>query len=103
MRWRVNTNLSASTSVEANAVDLPEGSFDTQLARFRIDYSFSTKMFLNTFVQYNNATSSWLTNVRYRLMYRPLSDFYVVYNDVRTAGRPSQRTFAIKHTLMMAF
>ena len=60
-------------------------------------------MFLNSFVQYNNATSSWLTNIRYRFMYRPLSDFYVVYNDVRTAGRPDQRTFAIKHTLMMAF
>jgi hypothetical protein len=60
-------------------------------------------MFLNTYVQYNNATSSWLTNIRYRFMYRPLSDFYLVYNDTRTSGRPSQRTFAIKHTLMLAF
>jgi hypothetical protein len=103
LRWRLNTNLSTSTSIEANDVDLPEGAFDTQLARFRVDYSFSTRMFLNTFVQYNNATSSWLTNVRYRFMYRPLSDFYVVYNDVRTAGRLDQRTLAIKHTLMLAF
>jgi hypothetical protein len=103
LRWRVNTNLSASTSIETNDVDLPEGTFDTQLAQFRVDYSFNTRMFLNTFVQYNNATSSWDANVRYRFMYRPLSDFYVVYNDVRTAGRPGQRTFAVKHTLMLAF
>ncbi|NOT26207.1 MAG: carbohydrate binding family 9 domain-containing protein [Acidobacteria bacterium] len=103
VRWRVNTNLSASTSFESNAVDLTEGEFDTQVARFRLDYAFNPRMFLNSFVQYNNATSSWLTNVRYRFTYRPLSDFYLVYNDVRTAGRPDQRTFAIKHTLMLAF
>ena len=60
-------------------------------------------MFLNTFVQYNNATSNWLTNIRYRFTYRPLSDFYVVYNDVRSAGRPDQRTLVIKQPLMLAF
>lgn len=60
-------------------------------------------MFLNAFVQYNNATSSWLTNVRYRFIYRPLSDFYLVYNDTRSAGRTGQRTVALKHTLMLAF
>ena len=103
VRWRLNANLAASTSVEFNDVTLPEGAFDTQLARFRIDYSLNTRMFLNSFVQYNSATSSWLTNVRYRFIYRPLSDFYVVYNDTRSAGRESQRTVAVKHTLMLAF
>ena len=103
LRWRLNANFAASTSVEANDVNLPQGAFDTQLARFRIDYSLNTRMFLNTFVQYNNATSSWLTNIRYRFIYRPLSDFYVVYNDTRSAGRPGQRTVAVKHTLMLAF
>jgi hypothetical protein len=102
-RWRLNANFAASTAVETNRVELPQGSFDTQLARFRVDYSFNTRMFLNAFVQYNNATSSWLTNIRYRFIYRPLSDFYLVYNDTRSAGRVGQRTFAIKHTLMLAF
>lgn len=103
VRWRLNANLAASTGVEINDVSLPEGAFDTQLARFRIDYSLNTRMFLNSFVQYNSATSSWLTNIRYRFIYRPLSDFYVVYNDTRSAGRESQRTVAVKHTLMLAF
>lgn len=82
---------------------LPQGGFDTQLARFRVDYSFNTRMFLNSFVQCNSATSSWLTNIRYRFIYRPLSDFYLVYNDTRSAGRTGQRTVALKHTLMLAF
>ena len=103
LRWRLNANLAASTAVEVNGVNLPQGAFDTQLARFRIDYSFNTRMFLNTFVQYNSATSSWLTNIRYRFIYRPLSDFYLVYNDTKSAGRRGQRTVALKHTLMLAF
>ena len=103
VRWRLNANLAASTAFEANDVNLPQGAFDTQLARLRIDYSFNTRMFLNTFVQYNSATSSWLTNIRYRFIYRPLSDFYLVYNDTRSAGRSGQRTVALKHTLMLAF
>ena len=103
VRWRLNANLAASTAFEANDVNLPQGAFDTQLARFRIDYSFNTRMFLNTFVQYNSATSSWLTNIRYRFIYRPLSDFYLVYNDTRAGGRIGQRTLALKHTLMLAF
>jgi hypothetical protein len=103
VRWRMNENFATSAALETNAIDLPQAGFDTQIARLRVDYSVNTRMFLNTYVQYNNATSSWLTNVRYRFMYRPLSDFYVVYNDARTSGRPGQRTFAIKHTLMLAF
>jgi hypothetical protein len=103
VRWRLNANLAASTAFETNDVTLPQGAFDTQLARFRIDYSFNTRMFLNSFVQYNSATSSWLTNIRYRFIYRPLSDFYLVYNDTRSAGRTGQRTVALKHTLMLAF
>jgi hypothetical protein len=103
IRWRLNANLAASSTLEANTIDLPQGNFDTQVARFRVDYSFNTRMFLNTFVQYNSATSTWLTNIRYRFIYRPLSDFYLVYNDTRGGGRPGQRTVAIKNTLMLAF
>jgi hypothetical protein len=103
LRWRLNENLAASTSFETNDVTLPQGAFDTQLARFRVDYSFNTRMFLNSFIQYNSATSSWLTNIRYRFIYRPLSDFYLVYNDTRAGGRIGQRTVALKHTLMLAF
>jgi hypothetical protein len=103
VRWRLNANLAASTSVEVNDVSLPQGAFDTQLARVRLDYSLNTRMFLNSFIQYNSATSSWLTNIRYRFIYRPLSDFYVVYNDMRSPGGEAQRTVAVKHTLMLAF
>jgi hypothetical protein len=103
IRVRMNEKLAGTVDYARNTVDLAEGRFDTDLARFRVDYSFTTHMFLNAFVQYTSASRSWLTNVRYRLIYRPLSDFYVVYNDTRTAGQQGQRTIAINHTILLSF
>jgi hypothetical protein len=103
LRLRADEHLAASATYAHNDVRLPQGRFTTDLAGFRVDTSFSTKMFLNAFVQYTSATKTWLTNVRYRLIYRPLSDFYIVYNETRVAGRLPQRTVAIKHTLLLSF
>jgi len=103
LRLRVDEHLAGSTSYEYNDIDTPQGRFATTLASFRVDCSFSTKMFLNAFVQYNSAARSWLTNVRYRLNYRPLSDVYLVYTETRTNGRQTQRTVVLKHTLLLSF
>jgi uncharacterized protein DUF5916/cellulose/xylan binding protein with CBM9 domain len=103
VRLRVDEHVAASANYAYNDVWLPQGAFTTHLPRFRVDWSFSTRMFLNAFVQYNSATSTWLTNVRYRLIYRPLSDFYFVYNELSTSGRPARRTIALKHTILLSF
>jgi hypothetical protein len=103
VRWRPNPHLAASGDYQVNDVNLPEGRFKTELARFRIDYSFTPTMFLNAFVQYNSASRTWLTNVRYRVIYRPLSDFYLVFNETRPATGLVQRTVVLKHTLLLAF
>jgi len=102
LRLRVDEHLATSADYDYNEVDLPEGRFTTKLARFRIDSSFNTTMFLNAFVQYNSEAHSWLTNVRYRLNYRPLSDIYLVYTETRTNGS-KDRTVAIKHTISLSF
>jgi hypothetical protein len=99
----VDEHVAASVAYSRNDVSLPQGRFTTDLPRVRVDYSFSTKMFLNAFVQYNSAAKTWLTNVRYQIRYRPLSDFFLVFNDTRTAGLPEQKMIALKYTLLLAF
>jgi hypothetical protein len=86
-----------------SGVEVPQGDFTTEVRRFRIDYSFTTRMFLNALIQYNSAASTWSTNVRYRFIYRPLSDLYVVYSDTRTDGLRGRRTLTLKHTILLAF
>lgn len=100
---RVSEKLAASANYTDNRVRLREGSFSAELTRVRVDYSSSTHMFLNALVQYNGATRAWLSNIRYRFIYRPLSDIYVVYNETRTPDRSVQRAFIVKCTVLLAF
>jgi hypothetical protein len=81
--FRPNYRLSTSLSYTRNDADLPQGFFTTHEVAIRADYTFTPKMFLNSFIQYNNEDDRLNSNIRFRLIHRPLSDIYVVYNDVR--------------------
>jgi hypothetical protein len=54
----------------------------------RVDASFSTRMFLNGFVQYNSVTRQVSSNVRLDFIHHPLSDIYVVLNDTHAVDAP---------------
>ena len=80
--------------------------FDTTLVSLRVDGSFSTRMFLNAFVQYNSVTKQVLTNVRYDFIHHPLSDLYVVFNETRSTGGgslPPSRSLVVKLTHLFSF
>ena len=102
IRWRLNAHLAASAEYDRNKIALPEGRFSEGLAAIRVDWSITTKMFLNAFIQYNGRDDVWLTNVRFNLIHRPLSDIYVVWNDARgDAIRNSG--LILKYTHSLAF
>lgn len=96
LEFRSNRSASISGSVEASA-----GEFWTGRQR-QADWSVTPRMFLNAFVQYNGETDTWLSNVRYNLVHRPLSDFYVVWNETH-APRATRRALLLKFTHMLAF
>lgn len=87
------------------ALDLPKADFTTTLANLRVGYSFTSSMFLDTLVQYRNDVKQFSANVRFNLIHRPLSDFFIVYNEsqftdtTQTAGRG----IVVKYTQMFAF
>ena len=47
---RVGETFNAEVSWNRNAIDLPGGSFVTNLGRFRASYSFTTRMFVQAIV-----------------------------------------------------
>ena len=102
LRWRLSAHFALSTTVSRNAITLPQGSFTGDLVGLRADWSVTPRMFLNAFVQYNGETDTWLSNVRYNLVHRPLSDFYVVWNETH-APRATRRALLLKFTHMLAF
>ncbi len=102
--------LLVETSYTRNRIVLPETRpYATNVLSTRVSYSFSPDLFVKTFVQYNDARRTASLNLLFWYIYRPGSDFYIVYNegfetavpgprDLRTRGR----SLAIKMTYWLA-
>src|SRR5262249_17505604 len=102
---RISSRLSMNVSWSRNVIALARGEYTTDLVTSRINYSFSTRMFVNALLQYNTDANQWTSNIRFNVIHRPLSDFYLVYNDRRDrdAGDLVDRAVIAKMTYMMAF
>ena len=84
---------------------LPDKEFTTTLVNLRTGYSFSTNMFLDTLLQYRNDVKQFSANVRFNLIHRPLSDFFIVYNESQFTDmtQPAGRGLVVKYTQMFSF
>ena len=98
--------LAVEPSVSFNWIDLPGGSFRTDLLRARVNYTFSPRMFFSGLLQYNSANRTLGTNLRLRWEYSPGSELFVVYTEEQDTDplRPDRydglrdRGFVIKLT-----
>src|SRR3712207_5096503 len=102
---RLNENLNASVGVQIQDVELTAGDFVSTLVTGRINYNFNTRMFVNALLQYNTDARQWSSNLRFNVIHRPLSDFFIVYNERRDerSGDLLDRAVVAKMTYMMAF
>ncbi|MFB0907257.1 MAG: hydrolase, partial [Spirosomataceae bacterium] len=78
---------------------LPEvfhnNSYDLWLVGPRIDVTFTNKLFLTNFLQYNNQTNNVNLNTRFQWRYSPASDLFIVYTDNYYADTFNVRNRAI--------
>ena len=102
---RLNENFNASVNLQINDVELSTGAFVTKLLTTRVNYNLNTKMFVNALLQYNSDSRQWSSNLRFNFIHRPLSDFFVVYNERRDdrTGDLVDRAVVLKMTYLMAF
>ena len=105
VRVRVNAKVATSATMSRDVVTLAGQSFTSDLLQLRLDTSFSTRMFLNAFVQYNGLTRDVSSNVRFDFIHHPLSDLFVVYNETRPFddGVLPSRSVAVKVTHLLSF
>ena len=106
-RIEILPQLSVEPSVEFNWIDLPdlqtaEGELNQHVARSRLTYGVSPRMFISGLLQYNSGSDSVSGNLRLRWEWVPGSELFVVYTEDRNTdvlGRWSQlsnRGFVIK-------
>ncbi len=84
--YRPNQHFLFDFSDSYNDVRLLQGNFTTNLLTGRINYNLSRKLLTSALVQLNSAARVSAFNVRLRYIYRPNSDFFIIYNQTTGAG-----------------
>ncbi len=80
---RFSEKLQLSPAFSYNKIDLPGGSFTSNVLNARANYSFSDRWLTDALVQYNNLFNTVSIFARLRYIYRIGDDIYLVY---RQAG-----------------
>ena len=78
--FKPNGRLSIEPRYQFNRITLPTESFDTNVFGARVTYSFSTFLFTKVFAQWNSVDDVVSTNFLLNYIYRPGSDFFLVFN-----------------------
>ena len=107
---RVGETFNALFEWSYNDLRLPGGNFTTNLTRMRVSYSFTTRMFFQALVQYNDRANLWSSNLRFGLLSDANTGLFVVYNDLRyfddalgsrfTTPMAGGRTLTVKYSYL---
>jgi hypothetical protein len=91
--------LAVDTTWNYREIDLPQGSFHTNLGNMRVTYNFSPSVFVQSLLQYNDRTDRWSTNLRFHWLETAGTGLFVVYNDTEGLNGfgPVNRTFIVKY------
>ncbi|MEA2601551.1 MAG: hypothetical protein QOF89_2543 [Acidobacteriota bacterium] len=110
--YRPFDGLVIAPSFDRVRVDAPWGNFVTKIAQLSVDYSLSTTLSTRLTLQ-RQPGDNYRANFIIDWMYRPGSDFYLVYNDIQDLNDPRRnsgfstlspgRTFVAKMTRRFDF
>lgn len=80
-------------------IDLPQGAFRTNLGSLQVTQNFTPSVFVQSLIQYNDATERWSTNLRFHWLETAGTGLFVVYNDTESLQGlgPVNRAFIVKY------
>jgi hypothetical protein len=83
LSYRIQPFGSISLSGDYSHIELPSayGSATFLLLSPRLDFTLTDKLFLTTFLQYNDRYDNVNLNARFQWRYKPASDFFLVYTE----------------------
>jgi len=100
INYRIQPYGSIAITANYNNISLPDpyNSADLVLIGPRLDITFTDKLFLTTFVQYNDQIDNINLNMRFQWRFAPVSDLFIVYtgNSYIEDFRNKNRGLAIK-------
>ncbi len=105
IRYRIGETFTSEFSWNHNDIDLGPGKeFKIDVAGLRLSYSFTPKISLQAFVQYDKRAELLATNLRFAWLVSADTGLYVVYNEIDddSLGAPSRprRELVVKFSHM---
>ena len=100
LNYRYQPYIALAMNFTYNRINLPIGENNVFLIGPRLDWTFSKKVFLTTFLQYNSQFENMNINTRFQWRFAPVSDFFLVYIDNynTTNGESRNRSIQAKLT-----
>ena len=88
INYRVQPYGSIAINTTYNNITLPDPYNSAKLILIgpRLDLTLTDKLFLTTFVQYNNQIDNVNMNIRFQWRFAPVSDLYIIYTGDSYAG-----------------
>jgi hypothetical protein len=99
--------VSAEVGINRNRVEVPSGSFTSDILSLRAGFAFSTRLYTNLLVQHNSLEGFISTNLRVNFIHRPGSDLFLVFTEGREDDggdwRTTDRGMVVKLTYLRRF
>jgi hypothetical protein len=97
VNYRYQPYGSVSVRFDYNDLRLPDnyGKEKLFIVSPRMDLTFTDKIFLTTFVQYNTLADNVNLNARFQWRYKPASDFFIVYTENYLPGNLTSKNRAL--------
>ncbi len=103
LNYRYQPYIALAMNFTYNHIDLPIGKNDVFLIGPRLDWTFSKKVFLTTYLQYNSQFENMNVNTRLQWRFAPVSDFFLVYIDNYNTANGESRNRSIQAKLTYWF
>jgi hypothetical protein len=102
LRFQVGDFFQTEFDLARNDINLPEGYFIANLIQARVNYSFTTNLFISTLFQYNDRDDILAANIRFGWQRSANTGLFVVYNDSRVEEigvfKSRYRSFIVKYS-----
>jgi hypothetical protein len=95
---RRGSNVNSSVRWRRNNIHLREGKFKTNLVQWRLNYSITPMIYVQSLVQYNDRANNWNTNLRFGWLNTAGTGLFLVYNETQELDGlgPINRSFIVK-------
>jgi hypothetical protein len=97
---RLGDKFNSEFNVALNDVRLPSGDFLAKIFGSRLSYSFTPRINVQSFIQYNSEIDLWSLNMRFSILEQANTGLFLVYNDIYMGGAVSNRSLTLKYTHM---